>query len=83
MEPNEREAIIDFGKAVKQARKARKMSQKDLENLSGISSTYIVGIEKGIRNPSLTIILKLCSVLHLDSQIHFLMATWSNCKKDE
>jgi len=80
MEDNEKNALIDFGKAVKHARKIRKMSQSDLEELTGISVTYISSIEKGMRNPSLTSILKLCNALRLDSQIHFLMATWSKNK---
>lgn len=82
MEDNEKLAIIDFGKAVKKARKDRKLNQKQLEALSGVSYNYIANIEKGYRNPSLTVVLKLCNCLHLDSQIHFLMATWNNGKKN-
>lgn len=82
MEPNEQAVLIDFGKAVKQARKARKLYQSQLAELCGLTMNYIANIEKGQRNPSLTSVLKLCNCLHLDSQIHFLMATWNNGKKN-
>lgn len=80
MEDNEKLVLIDFGKAVKKARKDRKLTRQEVENLCGVTCNYIGNIEKGYRNPSLTVVLKLCNCLHLDSQIHFLMATWNNGK---
>jgi transcriptional regulator with XRE-family HTH domain len=39
------------------------MSQEDLSGLTGIDRTYVSGIERGLRNPSIKILDKLAEVL--------------------
>ncbi len=42
-----------FGEAVRQVRKRHEMSQEDLCFRAGLDRTYISGIERGVRNPTL------------------------------
>lgn len=53
-----------FGQNVRQARKAIGISQESLGLEIGIDRTYISGIERGVRNPSLDVICKIAE--HLD-----------------
>ena len=43
----------------------RGLSQERLAHLAGLDRTYVSGIERGERNPSLTNILKLTDVLQI------------------
>lgn len=52
-----------FGDAIRNIRKQRGISQEDLAHLCGLDRTYISGIERGVRNPSLTNILKIAAAL--------------------
>lgn len=48
---------------VKAARKELDLSQEALALETEIDRTYISGIERGLRNPSLTLIVKLATTL--------------------
>jgi transcriptional regulator with XRE-family HTH domain len=48
---------------VKAARKTLKLSQEKLALEAEIDRTYISGIERGLRNPSLDLIVKLAAKL--------------------
>ena len=48
---------------VKMARKAQKLSQESLALEAQIDRTYISGIERGLRNPSLTLLVRLAECL--------------------
>ena len=52
-----------FGEAVRGIRKQRGISQESLALMCGLDRTYISGIERGTRNPSLTNILKIAAAL--------------------
>lgn len=52
-----------FGETIRAIRKQRGMSQERLALECGLDRTYISGIERGARNPSLTNILKLALAL--------------------
>lgn len=48
-----------LGNNLREARKAENLSQEALALEIGIDRTYISGIERGVRNPSLDVIVKL------------------------
>ena len=46
------EMNIALGRSVREARKARGMTQEGLAELAGLDRTYISGVERGVRNPT-------------------------------
>ena len=58
--------MIEFSKYIKETRLKKKLSLRELEQLSGISNAYISQIETGTRGiPTLKIIKKLAKVLKI------------------
>ena len=59
-----REAVLAaFGLNVRRQREVRNLTQEDLAEKAGLHSTYVSGIERGVRNPSLVIISRLAKAL--------------------
>jgi transcriptional regulator with XRE-family HTH domain len=56
-------AHIAYGQALREFRAERRISQERLAQLAGLDRTYVSGIERGERNPSLTNLLKLAETL--------------------
>jgi transcriptional regulator with XRE-family HTH domain len=54
-----------FGDAIRTLRKQRGLSQESLALKCGLDRTYVSGIERGVRNPSLTNIFKLAAALEI------------------
>lgn len=52
-----------FGANVRRFREARGWSQDQLSEVSGLHRTYISGIERGIRNPTLKIVHEVAAAL--------------------
>lgn len=52
-----------LGKKIKELRTEAKLSQEKLGEITGLDRTYISGIERGVRNPSLKNIEKLAKAL--------------------
>ena len=52
-----------FGKRIKEIRKEKGISQEGLGDLADLDRTYIGGIERGERNPSLKNIDKIAKAL--------------------
>lgn len=52
-----------LGKKIHQLRKEAGLSQEKLGELTGLDRTYISGIERGLRNPSLKNIEKIAKAL--------------------
>ena len=52
-----------FGKRVRELRDKAGYSQEDLADLAGIHRTYLGGIERGERNPSLKNIQRIAKAL--------------------
>jgi len=52
-----------FGQAVRDARERSGLSQEELGFKSELDRTYISGIERGVRNPTLRSIARLCRAL--------------------
>lgn len=57
------EFLIAFGQAVRRAREARGMSQEDLGFEAELDRTYVSGIERGVRNPTVKSIFRFAKAL--------------------
>ncbi len=56
-----------FGQKVKELRLKKDMSQGDLAKILGVHRAYISGIERGVRNPSLTTIERFAKAFGVKS----------------
>ena len=65
---------MDLGNAIKQLRKHRKLSQKQLADLCGISANAICSIENNASFPSKSTFDKICKALDMPSACIFLFA---------
>jgi transcriptional regulator with XRE-family HTH domain len=54
---------VSFGRQVRQLRKAKGWTQEELGSRAGLHWTYLGGIERGERNPSLINLAKLADAL--------------------
>lgn len=63
-----------FGAAVRQHRMLVRLSQEDLADRAGLDRTYVSGIERGKRNPSLRILQKVADALGADLDVLFATA---------
>ncbi len=54
-----------FGNAVREARTVAGLTQEDLADRAGLDRSYIGGIERGERNPTLSVIEKIVDGLGL------------------
>ncbi len=63
---NEKETI---GEILQSRRKARKIAQEQLADIAGISPRTLRDIEKGIANPELETLMKICHVLGMEIKI--------------
>lgn len=59
MTQSKKSILIALGKIIQRKRKAQELSQEQLGFLSNLDRTYISGVERGIRNPSLTALVSL------------------------
>jgi transcriptional regulator with XRE-family HTH domain len=61
-----RKECIQFGRIISKLRAARGYSQEGFAAAAGVHRTYMGGIERGERNPTLTTILRLAEALELE-----------------
>ena len=61
--------IKKIGEVIRERRKFLKITQEDLADISGISERTLRDIEKGLANPELESLMKLCEVLGLELTI--------------
>lgn len=57
-----------FGQNVRLAREKKGWSQDRLSEESGLHRTYISGIERGVRNPTIEIVQQIAMALDIDTQ---------------
>ena len=55
--------VIKFGKKLREARLKKKMSQGDVARILDVHRSYISGLERGRRNPSLLTVHKVANAL--------------------
>jgi transcriptional regulator with XRE-family HTH domain len=58
-----RTVLKAFGLSVRRQRESKKLTQEALAEKAGLHPTYISGIERGVRNPSLLIIARIADGL--------------------
>jgi len=58
-----------IGDILQSRRKARKIAQEQLADIAGISARTLRDIEKGIANPELETLMKICHVLGMEIKI--------------
>ena len=56
-------ALKSFGQLIHERRKALGISQEELAFRADLDRTYVSGLERGVRNPSLTAIVKVATGL--------------------
>jgi transcriptional regulator with XRE-family HTH domain len=57
------ELVCQFGLEVRRRRTELGLTQEDFANASGLHRTYVSGIERGERNPTLDIIFQIARAL--------------------
>lgn len=60
--------VIKFGKKLKEVRQKKNLSQGDVARILGVHRTYISGLERGARNPSLLTVQKVAKALGVDAK---------------
>ena len=60
---NGQDPRVALGRAVHRQRVKLGISQEDFADQVGLDRTYVSGIERGIRNPTLLVLLRLAQVL--------------------
>lgn len=67
-----RHAALDrFGQNVRDHRSSKQYSQEKLAEKAELDATYISGIERGIRNPSVLSIIRIAKALGTDGATLF------------
>ncbi len=59
--------MVEFGERLRQFRKERNLTQKQLADLIGVKNSVISFYEVGERTPSLEVLVKLAKVLHMST----------------
>lgn len=62
--PKTQDIRAAFGRAVRRLREAHSLSQEDLAYRAGLDRSYVGGVERGDRNPSLVAISKIARGLN-------------------
>lgn len=55
--------VLQFGKKLREVRLKKKLSQGDIARILGVHRSYISGLERGRRNPSLMTVHKVAKAL--------------------
>lgn len=58
-----------FGKIIQARRKSRKIAQAELGEIAGVSPRTLRDIEKGIANPELETLMRICYVLGMEIKL--------------
>lgn len=52
-----------FGRRVRRLREERGLSQEEFADEAGLHRTYVSGVERGVRNPTITVVEKIAKGL--------------------
>ena len=53
------------GSNLRRVREAQSISQEELADRAGLHRTYISGVERGVRNPTVTVLEKIAKALKI------------------
>ena len=56
---------VAFGKHIRSLRERRRLTQEEIAHRAGIHVTYLSGVERGVRNPSLKNIRAIAEALEV------------------
>ena len=57
------------GKNLRHLRQAKGWSQEDLALTAGVDRTYVSGVERGVRNPTVLVLSQLASALQVEAAV--------------
>jgi transcriptional regulator with XRE-family HTH domain len=57
------------GKNLRHLRQAKVWSQEDLALTAGVDRTYVSGVERGVRNPTVLVLSQLASALQVEAAV--------------
>lgn len=57
---------VRVGLNLQNARRQRGLSQEELAHLASVHQTYLSGVERGKRNPTIVVLARIASVLGVD-----------------
>jgi len=60
--------VIKFGQKLRKIRLKKKLSQGDIARALGVHRSYISGLERGVRNPSLLTIQKVAKAININAK---------------
>ena len=60
--------IIKFGKKLKEVRLKKNLSRGDVARILGVHRSYVSGLERGRRNPSLLTVQKVAKALGVEAK---------------
>jgi transcriptional regulator with XRE-family HTH domain len=60
--------VLKFGKKLREIRLSKNMSQGDVAKVLGVHRSYISGLERGVRNPSLVTVQKIARALGVSAE---------------
>lgn len=58
--------LVELGKRIRKVRKSKGLTIETLSYMSGVNRNYISDLERGTRNPTITILYKLAEALETD-----------------
>ena len=65
MTTEEQDILLDFGNNLRKLRIEKGFSQEKFADLTQLDRTYVSGLERGKRNPSYLILLKIAKSLNI------------------
>jgi transcriptional regulator with XRE-family HTH domain len=65
--PKRDSVLAALGQSIRRWRDARALTQEKLAEKAGLDSTYISGIERGLRNPGIKNVARLAKALGLST----------------
>ncbi len=63
--------MVNFGAIIKKYREQLDVTQKELANSLKVTSTYLSAVENSRKEPSLSLIKKICTTLKLPEEVLF------------